>query len=172
MTAILPAARATANVSRWSCRSADAARELARRAGASQRAGAAIPARSRALRELRPPPDHRDGAAGGHVPRLPLLLVVLRHDAEARGGDRRSARAGAAPRPDQPRRGDRQQRRLPLEELRRPRRAGCSASSRRGTSRRSPRSAACARWSSSSEGSSAPRSRQRERAPTCSTRTT
>ena len=37
--------------------------------------------------------DHRDGAARDAVPRLPLLLVVLRHDARARA--RRSRRASS-----------------------------------------------------------------------------
>ena len=42
-----------------------------------------LPARPGVLPGLLAGADHRDRAAGGAVPRLPLLLVVLRHDARA-----------------------------------------------------------------------------------------
>ena len=98
------------------------------------------------LPRVRARPDHRDGAAGGALPRLPLLLVVLRHDAAARDGARRrgsSPSAGSA--------GDSlvvevgEQRRLPARSTTGSAACRCSASSRRETSRRSPRSAASRR---------------------------
>ena len=52
---------------------------------ATRRARAALPARPRVLPAVLAGADHRDRAAGTAVPRLPLLLVLLRH----RTGDMR-----------------------------------------------------------------------------------
>ena len=126
-----------------------AAGPLARRDAARERAAAprtqldepepTLPARPRVLPRLLAGADHRDGAAGGALPRLRLLLVVLRHDA-ARTRRTLATRA---------RRRARARRRTSLvvevasndgyllAVLPRGAACRCSASSRRGTSRRS-----------------------------------
>ena len=52
-----------------------------------RRARADLPARPRLLPALHAAADHRDGPARGPVPRLPLLLVLLRHDAPPLPGE-------------------------------------------------------------------------------------
>ena len=114
---------------------------------------ARYPAGPRVLPELRARPDHaRPVAAGGAVPRVRLLLVGLRRrwsSTPAAIADRMIARA--RPRRRQPRRRDRQQRRLPAPALRRARDPGArhrpGPEHRRGgharaASRRSPSSSA------------------------------
>ena len=139
---------------------------------APRRAGAALPARPRLLPGLLARADHRDGAAGGAVPRLRLLLVVLRHDAAPRRGARRRADRRA-----RPRRRRASSSRSPATTAtcsRLPARAACrcSASSRRANIADVGRGAQGIPTVAEFFGSDARRAARRRgrRAPTCSTR--
>ena len=114
-----------------------------------------LPARARLLPGCSPGPDHRDGAARGAVPRLPLLLVVLRHDAHhARSSSTSSSPSGAlGPRASSSRSASNDGYLLQHYASAASR---CSASSRPATSRRSPQERGIATLA----GSSAPSSRR------------
>ena len=101
-----------------------------------------LPARARLLPQLHAGADHRDRAARAAVRRVPLLLVVLRHDARARRASSPSASSpSGTPRRRQPGRRGRQQRRLPAPVLHGAQASRCWASSPPRTSRASPRGA-------------------------------
>ena len=136
-------------------------------------ARSALSARPRLLPCLQPGADHRDGSARGAVPRLPLLLVVLRRRwsrTRASWSDGWCASARSARRASSSR--SRATTATCCSTTRR-RRCRCSGSSRRATSPRWPSASAASRRSPSSSTSSwRSGSPPRAGAPTCCTPTT
>ena len=116
-----------------------AVREL-RAGGARQRDGALLPAARQDLRELpaRAARGVRDGR--GHLQRIRVLLVLLGLLGRARARVRRHGGRALRPRPRQPGRGGREQRRLPAAARRRARHPG--ARHRAGRQRRQGRAGA------------------------------
>src|SRR5262245_52244151 len=102
---------------------ADAAGQSAAAGRPPGRARAALPAEPGLLPDLLAGPDHRVDPARGAVPRVRLLLVVLRDDAGKLRGAGGPPDPGSTARGPAPRGGGRQQRRLPAPVLPAPGRA-------------------------------------------------